>query len=127
MANAPSSSPPQQPQKELKFPTFMTGIWSTVVTIVVGIVLGLISVFILMAIHDAENTPKIFMVVGIIVAIIFILSIKQRPPAFGYSVLSIVLLMGAMAFGFILPYDMIFRIAAGGCALAAGLIKIFFY
>ena len=116
----------QGPQKK-KFPSFMSGIWITAVTVVIGVVLGLASVFILMAIHDTEKTPKILMVVGIIVAIIFVLCIKQRPPAFGYSVLSLVLLMAAMVSGFILPYEMIYRIAAGGCALAAGLIKIFFY
>lgn len=96
-------------------------------TVIFGLVVGLIVVGIIYLIYYTGKTNKLLIFLSIIVVIIFVVCIKKAPRAYMFSVLSVLMLIGAMGFGFILDLPFPFRIAAGCMALVAGIMKVYFY
>jgi uncharacterized membrane protein YccC len=108
-------------------PTLLPGFRITAVTVLIGLVIGLIIVGIIYVIHYTESTNKILIFISILVLVIFGVCIKKSPRAYLFSLLSIVMLLAAMGFGFIYDFPFPFRVVAGCLALGAGLIKVYFY
>lgn len=105
----------------------LPGFRITVFMVLVGLVFGFIIVGIIYIIHYTESTKKMLIFISIIVLVIFGVCIKKAPRAYLFSLLSIVMLLAAMGFGFIYDFPFPFRVVAGCLALGAGLIKIYFY
>jgi hypothetical protein len=108
-------------------PTLLPGFRITVLMVLIGLVAGFIIVGIIYVIHYTESTKKMLIFISIIVLIIFGVCIKKSPRAYLFSLLSIVMLLAAMGFGFIYDFPFPFRVVAGCLALGAGLIKVYFY
>lgn len=108
-------------------PTLLPGFRITVVMVLIGLVAGFIIVGIIYVIHYTESTKKMLIFTSIIVLIIFGVCIKKSPRAYLFSLLSIVMLLAAMGFGFIYDFPFPFRVVAGCLALGAALIKVYFY
>lgn len=126
MANAGAALAGIAKNKE-GIPTLLPGFRITAVTVLIGLVIGLIIVGIIYVIHYTESTNKILIFISILVLVIFGVCIKKSPRAYLFSLLSIVMLLAAMGFGFIYDFPFPFRVVAGCLALGAGLIKVYFY
>lgn len=98
-----------------------------VIMVLVGLVFGFIIVGIIYIIHYTESTKKMLIFISIIVLVILGVFIKKSPRAYLFSLLSIVMLLAAMGFGFIYDFPFPFRVVAGCLALGAGLVKVYFY
>ena len=98
-----------------------------VLMVLVGLVFGFIVVGIIYIIHYTESTKKMLIFLSIIVLVIFGVCMKKAPRAYLFSLLSIVMLLAAMGFGFIYDFPFPFRVIAGCLAVGAGLIKVYFY
>lgn len=109
------------------FPTLLPGFRITLVTVLIGLVIGLIIVGIIYIIHYTESTKKILIFISVIVLVIFGVCMKKAPRAYLFSVLSVVMLLAAMGFGFIFDFPFPFRVVAGCLALGAALVKVYFY
>ena len=105
----------------------LTGFRVTVITVIIGVVLGLLTVGVLTAIHYSERTMRMILFIGVIVAVIFGVCIKKLPRAYMFSLLSIAMLMFAMWLGFVSNAPAIFKGLAGALAFCAGMFKIYFY
>jgi len=108
-------------------PTILPGFRITVVTVLIGMVFALIIVGFIYFIHYTDATKKVLIFISIIVLVIFLIFMKKAPRAYLFSVLSVVMLLAAMGFGFIYDFPVPFRVVAGCLAVGAGLIKIYFY
>jgi len=105
----------------------LPGFRITVFMVLVGLVFGFIIVGIIYIIHYTESTKKMLIFISIIVLVIFVVCMKKAPRAYLFSLLSIVMLLAAMGFGFIYDFPVPFRVVAGCLAVGAGLIKVYFY
>jgi hypothetical protein len=119
--NASSAEPAQG------LPSLLIGFRATVVSIIIGILLGLLTVGALVGIHYSEKTQRFITIISIVVLIIFGVCIKKLPRGYMFSLLSIVMLVVAVWLGFIANVSPLFKILAGFLALGAGLFKIYFY
>ena len=108
-------------------PSLLVGFRATAISVIVGLVLGLLTVGILVGIHYSEKTQRFMTITGIAVVIIFAVCIKKLPRAYMFSLLSIAMLMAAVWLGFIADISPVFKVLAGVLALGAGLFKIYFY
>ena len=108
-------------------PSLLVGFRTTVVAVIIGVVMGLLTVAVLIGVHYSEKTQRYLTITAIVVAIIFAVCIKKLPRAYMFSLLSIGMLMMAVWLGFIGNVSSLFKILAGFLALGAGLLKIYFY
>jgi hypothetical protein len=108
-------------------PSLLVGFRATVVSVIIGAVLGLLTVGILVGIHYSEKTQRFITMTSIVVLIIFAVCMKKLPRGYMFSLLSIAMLMVAVWLGFIANLSPLFKILAGVLAVGAGLCKIYFY
>jgi hypothetical protein len=108
-------------------PSLLVGFRATAISVIVGLVLGLLTVGILVGIHYSEKTWRFIIIISVVVGIIFVVCMKKLPRAYIFSLLSIAMLMSAVWMGFIADLSPVFKVLAGFLALVAGLFKIYFY
>ena len=108
-------------------PSLLMGFRTTVIAVIIGAVMGLLTVVVLIGVHYSEKTQRYLTIIGVVVAIIFVVCIKKLPHAYMFSLLSIGMLMVAVWLGFIANVSSLFKILAGFLALGAGLLKIYLY
>jgi hypothetical protein len=108
-------------------PSLLLGFRATVISVIIGAVLGLLTVGILVGIHYSEKTQRFITITSVVVLIIFAVCMKKLPRGYMFSLLSIAMLMVAVWLGFIANLSPLFKILAGFLALGAGLFKIYFY
>lgn len=108
-------------------PTLLVGFRSMVLSIIIGLILGLLSILCLVIIHYSEKTVRLLTMTSVVVAIIFGVCMFKLPRAYIFSLLSIFMLMAAGWLGFVGQVPPIFKVASGFLALGAGLLKIYFY
>jgi hypothetical protein len=108
-------------------PSLLVGFRATAISVIVGLVLGLLTVGILVGIHHSEKTWRFIIIISVVVGVIFMVCMKKLPRAYMFSLLSIAMLMSAVWLGFIADISPVFKVLAGFLALGAGLFKIYFY